>query len=418
MKKKIISIFVCMLVIGVSTVAVADWDEGDGHKMHWPQLPDPNGWDVFCTSWSPQYPNVILADDWECSESGNITEIHFWGSWLGDNIGQLDYFLIGIAENIPPEQNPHGNWSMPGETLIEWDIYDWVERGPYTGNQGWYWCYEETNPWHPNDHQQYWQYNVFLDEEDWFWQEEGTIYWLYITAIVYEQPPEQPLWGWKSTLEDLHFMDDAVWAYVYLYDWLPLTYPSGLTMDLAFVVTGGEECEPSIDVEKYVWDPDNADWVDADTESEALKLKICTDARFKIVIHNNGECCDLYDITVNDKMEDSLKFLSADPEPDEYAYDPPYHYMTWNFPGPLPPCNTIEIIITAHVEGPGCSTDFNYVQVVAHSDCDPPEVIDEDYAYVHAKKGRSVDTTFLNFLQQHPYLFPILRLLLQRLGLQ
>ena len=241
MKKKILGIFVCMLLIGISTVAVADWDEGDGHKMHWPQLPDPNGWDVFCTSWSPQYPNVILADDWECSESGNITEIHFWGSWLGDNIGQLDYFLIGIAENIPPEQNPHGNWSMPGETLIEWDIYNWVERGPYTGNQGWYWSYEQTNQWQPNDHQQYWQYNVFLDEEDWFWQEEGTIYWLYITAIVYEQPPEQPLWGWKSTFQDLHFMDDAVWAYVYLYDWLPLTYPTGLTMDLAFVITGEEK---------------------------------------------------------------------------------------------------------------------------------------------------------------------------------
>jgi len=247
MKKKIIGIFVCMLLIGISTVAVADWDEGDGHKMHWPQLPDPNGWDVYCTSWSPQYPNVILADDWECSETGYIKDIHFWGSWLGDNIGQIDYFFIGIAENIPPEQNPHGDWSMPGETLIEWDIYDWIERGPYTGNQGWYWSYENTNQWHPNDHQLYWQYNVFLDEQDWFWQEEGTIYWLYITAIVFEQPPDQPLWGWKSTLEDLHFMDDAVWAYVYEYFWLPLTYPTGLTMDLAFVITGGPPPVPNLD---------------------------------------------------------------------------------------------------------------------------------------------------------------------------
>ena len=137
---------------------------------------------------------------------------------------------------------------MPGETLIEWDIYDWVERGPYTGDQGWYWCYEETNPWQPDDHQLYWQYNVFLDEDDWFWQEEGTIYWLYITAILYEQPPNQPLWGWKSTFEDLHFMDDAVWSYVYLYEWLPLTYPTGATMDLAFVINGDveEQCNLTI----------------------------------------------------------------------------------------------------------------------------------------------------------------------------
>ena len=245
-----------MLLIGFGTVAVADWDEGDGHKMHWPQLPDPNGWDVFCTSWSPQYPNVILADDWECSESGYITDIHFWGSWLGDNIGQIDYFLIGIAENIPPEQNPHGNWSMPGDTLIEWDIYDWIERGPYTGNQGWYWCYEEVNQWQPDDHQFYWQYNVFLDEEDWFWQEAGTIYWLYITAIVYEQPPEQPIWGWKSTLQDLHFMDDGVWCFVYEYIWFPLTYPTGYTMDLAFVINGGEEpAIPNLDCDGILaWD--------------------------------------------------------------------------------------------------------------------------------------------------------------------
>ena len=418
MKKKIIGIFVCTLLIAAGTIAIADWDEGDGHKMHWPQLPDPNGWDVYCTSWSPQYPNVILADDWECSETGYVKDIHFWGSWLGDNIGQIDYFLIGIAENIPPEQNPHGDWSMPGETLIEWDIYDWIERGPYTGNQGWYWSYEQTNQWHPNDHQLYWQYNVFLDEQDWFWQEEGTIYWLYITAIVFEQPPDQPLWGWKSTLEDLHFMDDAVWAYVYEYSWLPLTYPTGLTMDLAFVITGGEECNPSIDVEKYVWDPDNEDWVDADTAAEALDLPICEDVSFKIVIHNDGEC-DLYNIIVKDWMHDSLEFISADPEPDHFEYTPPEYYMEWVFPGPLIPCNTIEIYITAHVEGPDSSRDYNRVKVEGTAEEHPGEpVTDEDEAWVHAfEKSRTVNRPFLNFLQQHQNLFPILRLLIQRLGL-
>ena len=39
MRKKIIGIFVCMLLIGATTVAIADWEEGDGHKMHFPQLP-------------------------------------------------------------------------------------------------------------------------------------------------------------------------------------------------------------------------------------------------------------------------------------------------------------------------------------------------------------------------------------------
>ena len=66
--------FVLGLAVAASTMllaalAVADWDEGDGHKMHFPQLPDPNGWDV---AWS----NSWLGDDWVCSESGPVSDIH------------------------------------------------------------------------------------------------------------------------------------------------------------------------------------------------------------------------------------------------------------------------------------------------------------------------------------------------------
>jgi hypothetical protein len=159
--------------------------------------------------------------------------------------------------------------------------------------------------------------------------------------------------------------------------------------DLAFQLTCEEPCEPSVDVEKYVLCPCNEEWIDADTEDEALDLPICTDVTFKIVIHNNGECCgELFDINVYDKMHDSLKFISADPEPQEVGYDPPYWYIFWNFPGPLPQCNTIEIIITAHVEGPDCSIDFNYVEVIAQSQCPPNEVYDSDFAYVHAFENK------------------------------
>ncbi len=34
------------LVLLIAPAAIADWDPGDGHKMHYPQMPDPNGWDV------------------------------------------------------------------------------------------------------------------------------------------------------------------------------------------------------------------------------------------------------------------------------------------------------------------------------------------------------------------------------------
>jgi hypothetical protein len=157
-----------------------------------------------------------------------------------------------------------------------------------------------------------------------------------------------------------------------------------LNYDLSFELTGSD-CEPSVDVEKYVLCPCTEEWFDADTEDEALDLPICTYFTFKIVIHNNGECCgDLFNIKVYDRMHDSLEFISADPEPQDFAYDPPYYYLYWLFPGPLPQCNTIEIIITAHVVGPDCSIDENYVEVIAETECYPPEVYDSDFAYVHA----------------------------------
>lgn len=41
--KKLIALL-CVLALGGP--ALADWQPGDGHKMHFPQLPDEDGWDV------------------------------------------------------------------------------------------------------------------------------------------------------------------------------------------------------------------------------------------------------------------------------------------------------------------------------------------------------------------------------------
>ena len=417
MKRKIIGILVCTLLIAAGTIAVADWDPEDGHKMHWPQLPDPDGWDVYCTAGLSQYPNVCLADDWECSETGFIKDVHFWGSWWGDHVGQIDHFVMGVAKNVPPEQNPYGDWSMPGDTLIEWEVYDWIERGPYNGNQGWYWSYDESNPWHPDDHQLYWQYNVFLDEDDWFWQEEGEIYWLFISAVVIEEPTGQPLWGWKSTYEDLHFMDDAVWGFWYELYWLPLTYPSGLTMDLAFVITSGEECNPSIDVKKYVKHPDSGEWVIASTPGDAVDIRIGSTVDFKIELVNDGGP-PLDSIVVNDTMEAGLEFVSANPSPTSTSP------LQWDdVLGTLDPGETEDIIVTVKVVGEHCNTYYQKVWgyvlcACGEPNCDCPPQYYEYYTYIHAfEKARTINRPFLNFLENHQILFPLLRLLIQRLGL-
>ena len=60
-RKTVLAIVTICTVVLVSGIARADWFEGDDHKMHFPQLPDPFGWDVM--GMEP----MVLADDWLCT---------------------------------------------------------------------------------------------------------------------------------------------------------------------------------------------------------------------------------------------------------------------------------------------------------------------------------------------------------------
>jgi len=236
--KKLVGILVVTLLIiassSFSLTTLADWELGDGHKMHYPQLPDPFGWDVDATYVESVWPQNCLADDWMCSESGPVTDIHFWGSWLNDQVGTIVAFSIAIAADIPAD--PPSFHSRPGITLWERTLYpdDWVVAGPWEGPQGWYDPGEGF--YVPENHFLYWQYNI-EDIENPFIQEEGTIYWLSISAIVALDSP-QPRWGWKSSL--IHWNDDAVHGFWYELDWVELLEPPGFetSLDLAFVITG------------------------------------------------------------------------------------------------------------------------------------------------------------------------------------
>ena len=130
--RKITSCFlVATLMITTSIIVIADWEPGvDGHKMHYPQLPDPFGWDVLAT-----YPEIV-ADDWLCTESGYVDDIHFWGSWLWDFEGVIDGFWITIFSDIPDPDGPGPLYSMPGDILWQsyindFDILFW---GEYTAS--------------------------------------------------------------------------------------------------------------------------------------------------------------------------------------------------------------------------------------------------------------------------------------------
>ena len=120
---------ISLLVIAAALVAftaVADWDIGDGYKMHFPQTPDEAGWDVKSGQ------GVELADDWLCTGPGPVDEIHFWGSWknmdgdpVTDEVGQIQFFQFAIYSNLPVghPQNPFP-YSIPGTLL--WFMEEWL----------------------------------------------------------------------------------------------------------------------------------------------------------------------------------------------------------------------------------------------------------------------------------------------------
>lgn len=203
-------------------------------KMHWPQLPDLDytGMDVSNS--------IALADDWLCTETGPVTDIHFWGSFAEDDlpaagVGSLSFYVL-ICSDIPATPTEP---SMPGTPLWTRNFYP----GEYTVLQVADNCLEDwyelipPGQWLQGNHVQAYQYSLSIDE-DYFVQDIGTIYWL----LIQHYPEEGYAFGWKTTRIDLHYQDAAVY---YAGEWVPLSYPGGHQhdmepLDLAFVIASGE----------------------------------------------------------------------------------------------------------------------------------------------------------------------------------
>jgi hypothetical protein len=235
-------------------VVVADWYEGEEYKMHFPQLPDPDGWDVDFHDWQ-------LGDDWKCSETGFVDDIHFWYSWARDIEQDIPWVQASIWSNDPgPPSKPRQQlWSR------KFSSEEFVIAGPWDGDQGWY---------HPldivfeHDHFQYWQINI-RDIDDPFEQQEGVIYWLVIKMPYFSFP--YPAVGWKTSKN--HWNDNAVFGVPGNWNplWDPLTTPPE-PIDFAFVIT--EEPTPLIVCEEAI------EWLDVKPEEYVTET---------FGIGNNGE---------------------------------------------------------------------------------------------------------------------------------
>lgn len=246
MRKSLLILVSLLLVTAFAAspglAAVTYWDPLVGYKMHYPQLPDTttNGLDVNCNTNSLLCCDCGLADDWQCSETGNVKSIHFWGSWKDDAVGVIDTFELSIYSNVP------GSPSMPGTLLWTYHVpYSYVHvhaASTSVPKEGWYNPCPGCVLYAPANHRQYYQYNVTLPNPNLFHQQQGTIYWLGIRAQLHASSPG--CWGWKTSMS-AQFMDDAVYR-CSGGPWLELKHPVGqASLDLAFVITGDPYGWPS-----------------------------------------------------------------------------------------------------------------------------------------------------------------------------
>ena len=177
--------------------AFADWNPGDPFKMHFPQLPDPLGWDIDITG----APHEV-ADDWLCTETGPVSGIHFWYSVFGDDPAtQISGVTATIYQDLPANPLPY---SRPGVPLWSGTFgpTQFVTRPYGSGTQGF------ANPqlgepgWLPANHANFGQVNITGIADPWI-QTSGSVYWLGLSVQITGTSPV----GWKTSLNP--FNDDA-----------------------------------------------------------------------------------------------------------------------------------------------------------------------------------------------------------------
>ena len=131
-------------------------------------------------------------------------------------------------------------------------------------------------------------------------------------------------------------------------------------------------CEPSIEVNKTVWDPETEQWVDE------INATLNETLRFRCVIHNSGTCSNLNltEIWVWDNLSDSLNYsnnatvqypdgTTIPQEPDWIYYDPNtgWTYLDWDFwDVVLEPCQNITIEFDARAVKCGIDENIQFAE--------------------------------------------------------
>jgi len=215
-----------------------DWQRGQLHKMHWPQLPD-----LTATGTNVSLAGAALADDFLCTATGPIRDIHLWASFVDDLLPKEgpDHLTLELSSyaDVPADGL---QWSQPGQLLWSRTFApgQYTAREVHDGPENWY--DPITELFLPDNHRKAWQYN-FCVEDDPFVQHERNVYWL---SVRLADPSINYEFGWKTTSRRWQWNDRAVYLPQGQFSWLPMDYPRGHKyaeepLGLAFVITSGDD---------------------------------------------------------------------------------------------------------------------------------------------------------------------------------
>jgi hypothetical protein len=200
-----------------------------------PDSPHPEcywGWDQVSV-----YSAQIAADDWMSVDERPVTDLHWWGSYLGwdadapPESGPAS-FHIAVWTDVPAGVDE--TFGHPG-TLI-WECT--AGRNELKERKAG--C--DFHPRKMESPESCFQYDIFLPQAQWFYAESQKTYWLSIAAM-YASPPTQNQWGWKT--REPYFGSAAVEISDPAMPVVGETYRSGSPLDpaadLAFILTTNEQ---------------------------------------------------------------------------------------------------------------------------------------------------------------------------------
>jgi hypothetical protein len=228
--------------------------------IKWIQRPDtsPNGIDISIT-------RRTLADDFECTSYGPITDVHLWCSWKYDEVGDITNLHLSIHTDDPVGpggSDPCNQYSQPDELKWQRDFSPTeitLTPAVQLDADGEWWWDPVDGTLLPSGDWTIWRLDVYIDPCEAFTQEgdpcEPVIYWLDVRADT-----EFGEIGWKTRRWPEHYMDDAV-IYDGVTPWKELRYPwphpyhdlENDSIDMAFAITGYEEQPPKEPVPNLKW---------------------------------------------------------------------------------------------------------------------------------------------------------------------